>query len=47
MNEAQQQQQSAAMSEQEFIVALSMFRPDERAVLLAKMVAAVKGNANR
>jgi len=38
----EQQQQTAAMTEEEFIHAASMFKPEERAALLESMRAAVE-----
>ncbi|MET3229438.1 UNVERIFIED_ORG: hypothetical protein ABIC54_001612 [Burkholderia sp. 1263] len=39
----QQYQQSALRTKAEFVEMLTMFRPDERAALLAQMEKAVKG----
>jgi hypothetical protein len=41
----EQQQQQAVMGEKEFLVCLSMFRPEERAQALEAIRAAVKGGA--
>ena len=45
MKDQLQSNQVVILTEAEFVQSLTMFRPDERAALLARMIEAVKGGA--